>query len=87
MSIEILFILALHTIAAAVFLIRALRDGLGFLESLQWGGIGFLTGIIGLIARLRMDRRHVHYMHIVQDAVLNLGLEAIAIFGMPHLLT
>jgi hypothetical protein len=86
MPTEILFILALHLTAATVFLILALRDGLGFLESLQWGGIGFISGLVGLIARARMDRRHVRYMHIVQDTCLNLGLEVIALYGLPHLL-
>ncbi|MGD0221220.1 MAG: hypothetical protein ABSF71_02695 [Terriglobia bacterium] len=87
MGFGFLFILSLHTIAGAVFLILALRDGLGFLESLYWGGIGFISGIVGLIARARMDRRHVHYMHIVQDSCLNIGLELLAVYGMPHLLT
>ena len=83
----VLFILVLHSFAAAAFLFLAFRDGLGFVESLQWGGIGFLSGMVGLIARARMDRRHVHYMHIVQDTVLNLGLEIIAVYGLPHLMT
>ena len=34
-----------------------------------------------------MDRRHVQYMHIVQDSCLNIGLELLAVYGMPHLLT
>jgi hypothetical protein len=86
MHIEILFILALHSIAAVVSLVRARRDGLGFSESLRWGGIGFITGLLGLITRARMDRRHWHYMLMVQDAFLNLILEIIALYGIPHIL-
>ncbi|HMD83244.1 MAG TPA: hypothetical protein VKO18_00925 [Terriglobia bacterium] len=86
MPIEILFILVLHSIAAAVSLIRARRDGLGFLESLRWGGIGFITGLLALITRARTDRRHYHYMLMAQDALLNLGLEVIALYGIPHIL-
>jgi len=85
MHIEILFILALHSIAAAVFFVRARRDSLDFLESLRWGGIGFMTGLLALITRARMDRRHYHYM--LMDALLNLGLEAIALYGIPHILS
>lgn len=87
MGVGFLFILSLHSIAAVAFLILALRDGLGFVESLYWGGVGFISGIVGLIARARMDRRHVQYMHIVQDSCLNIGLELLAVYGMPHLLT
>ncbi len=86
MHIEILFILALHSIAAAVSLVRARRDGLNFMESLRWGGIGFITGLLALITRARMDRRHYHYMLMAQDAFLNLGLEVIALYGIPHIL-
>lgn len=86
MPVEILFILALHVIAGMTFLILALRDRLTLLESLQWGGIGFISGLVGVISRARMDRRHVRYMHIVQDTCLNLGLEVIALYGLPHLL-
>ncbi len=86
MHIEILFILALHSIAAAVSLVRARRDGLNFMESLRWGGIGFITGLHALITRARMDRRHYHYMLMAQDAFLNLGLEVIALYGIPHIL-
>ena len=86
MRIEIVFILALHSIAATVFLIRARRDGLVWSESLRWGGIGFITGLLALITRARMDRRHYHYMLMVQDALLNLGLEVIGLYGIPHIL-
>jgi len=86
MPIEIIFILVLHSIAAAVFLIRARRDGLVWSESLHWGGIGFITGLLALITRARMDRRHYHYMLMVQDAILNLGLEVIGLYGIPHIL-
>jgi nitrate reductase gamma subunit len=79
----VLFILALHSIAAVVTLISAIRDRLGFVESLQWGGIGFITGMVGLLTRARMDRRHVNYARIVQDTLINLGLEVVIIFGMP----
>ncbi len=86
MSTEVLFILALHSISAVISLIVALRDGLGFLESLRWGGIGFITGIIGLITRARMDRRYLNHLEVVQDALLNLGLEVVALYGIPRLL-
>jgi hypothetical protein len=86
MHTEVLFILALHSIAAVISFILALRDRQGFWESLRWGGIGFVSGLLGLIARSRTDRRHVFFIHIVQDAVLNLGLEIIALYGLPHLL-
>lgn len=85
-SAEVLFILALHTIAAVASMIRARREGMDFKESLRWGGIGFITGILGFVARLRTDRRHLAFIHIVQDALLNLGLELIAVYGLPHLL-
>jgi hypothetical protein len=86
MPTEVLFILALHSIAAVASLISAIRDGLGFVQSLRWGIIGFITGLLGLITRARMDRRDLLYVHVVQDALLNLGLEAIAFYGLPHLL-
>jgi hypothetical protein len=86
MSAEILFILSLHSIAAAISMIGAFRDGLGFAEILRWALIGFITGIIGLITRRRMDRRHVHYMHIVQDALVNLGMEGVALYGIHYFL-
>jgi nitrate reductase gamma subunit len=82
----ILIILALHTTAALICLIAAFRDRLGSSESFRWGAIGFITGILGLINRARMDRRHVHYMQLVQDALLNLGLELIAVVGVPYFL-
>jgi len=86
MRTEFLFILALHSISAVIALIVALRDGLGFLESLRWGGIGFITGIIGLITRARMDRRYLNHLQVIQDALLNLGLEVVGLFGIPRLL-
>lgn len=86
MPTEILFILALHSISAVVSLIVALRDGLGFLESLRWGGIGLITGVIGLITRARMDRRQLNYLQVVQDAILNVGMELVALYGIPHIL-
>jgi hypothetical protein len=33
-----------------------------------------------------MDRRHVHYMHIVQDALVNLGMEGVALYGIHYFL-
>jgi len=78
--------LALHSISAVSLLIGALRDGLRFLESLIWGGIGFITGVIGLITRARTDRRYLNHLQVVQDALLNLGLEAVALFGIPRIL-
>ena len=85
-SAEILLILVLHSIAAVASFVRAWRDGLEFKESLRWGGIGFISGLLGLVARARMERRHVVAMLIVQDTLLNLGVEVIAIYGLPHLL-
>jgi hypothetical protein len=86
MPTEIFFILVLHSIAAVITLIIALRDGLGFLQALRWGGLGFITGLLGLITRARMDRRHLDHMHVVQDALLNFGMEAVALYGIPHIL-
>jgi len=86
MPTEVLFILALHSIAAVVSAVMAFRDGLGFLPSLQSGGLGFITGLFGLITRARMDRRQLHYMQVVQDALINLGLEAFALYGIPYFL-
>ena len=86
MNTEILIILALHTSAAVISLISAFRDRLGSAESFRWGAIGFITGIIGLISRARMDRRHIHYMQLVQDAFLNLGLEVVGLYGVPFFL-
>jgi hypothetical protein len=86
MPTEILFILALHSIASIISLIIAIRDHLGFLQSLRWGILGFITGILGLMTRARMDRRHLHYMQVVQDAVLNLGMEVAALYVIPHFL-
>ncbi len=86
-SAEILFILALHTIAAAASMIRARREGLGYMESLRWGGIGFISGLLGFVARMRTERRQLTIVHIAQDALLNFGLEVIAVYGVPHLLS
>lgn len=86
MPTDILFILALRSIAAVILLGRAIRDGLGFFECLRWGGMGFITGIIGLITRWRMDRHDLRVMHVVQDAVVNLGMEVIALYGIPYFL-
>jgi len=79
MSAEILFILSLHSIAAAISTIGAFRDGMGFAEILRWAVFGFITGFIGLITHRRMERRHVHYVQIVQDALVNLGMEGVAL--------
>ena len=86
MPTEVLFILALHSIAAIISVIVAIRDGLDFVQSLRWLILGFITGFLGLITRARMDRRHLHYMQVVQDAVLNLGMELIALYAIPHFL-
>lgn len=86
MPIEFFFILALHSISAVISMIIALRDGLGFLESLRWGGVGFITGIIGLVTRARMDRRYLNHLQVIQDALLNLGLEVVGLFVIPRLL-
>ncbi len=86
MPTEILFILALHSIAAVVSAIMAYRDGLDILQSLRSGGLGFITGLFGLITRARMNRAHLGYMHVVQDAFINLGLEAFALYGIPYFL-
>ncbi len=86
MPIEVLFILALHSIAAIISVIVAIRDGLDALQTLRWAVLGFITGILGLITRSRIDRRHLHYMQVVQDAVLNLGMEVVALYAIPHFL-
>jgi hypothetical protein len=86
MPTEVLFILALHSIAAVVSAVMAFRDGLSLLQSLRSGGLGFITGLFGLINRARMDPRNLHYMHVVQDACINLGLEAFALYGIPYFL-
>ena len=86
MSTAVLFILTLHSIAAVASAIVAIRERYGFSQALQWGGLGFITGILGLITRGRMDRRHMQYMQVVQDAILNFGLEVLAFFGLPYFL-
>jgi len=86
MSFEIILIMGLHSFAAAVALIRAMRDRLPLAESLRWGGIGFMGGMLGLIARFRTNRNHIHYMHMVQDTVLNFVIEVFALYGLPRLL-
>jgi len=86
MPTEILFILALHSIAAVISVIIALRDGLSLLQSIRWLILGFLTGLLGLMTRARMDRRHLHYMQVVQDAVLNLAMEVAALYVIPRFL-
>lgn len=47
MPTEIFFILVLHSIAAVITLIIALRDGLGFLQALRWGDSALLRGSSG----------------------------------------
>jgi uncharacterized membrane protein len=47
--------------------------------SLRWGLIGLLTGLIGLVSRSRTSRQRIVYMHVLQDALLNLALEVVAI--------
>ena len=86
MPTEVLFILALHSVAAVISVIIALRDGMDFLQALRWLILGFLTGFLGLVTRARMDRRHLHYVQVVQDAVLNLSMEVIALYAIPHFL-
>ncbi len=86
MPIEVLFILALHSIAAVISVIVAIRDGLDALQTLRWAVLGFITGLLGLVTRSRIDRRHLHYMQVVQDAVLNLGMEVVALYAIPHFL-
>ena len=86
MPAEIIFIIVLRSIAALIALALAIRDGDGFVPSLRSCIIGFIIGLVGLIARARMDRRVVQYAHILQDALLNLGVEAIALYGIPHFL-
>ena len=51
MNMGVLFILTLHSIAAVVSFIGAIRDGVGFPDSLRWGAIGFTTGAVGLLTR------------------------------------
>jgi hypothetical protein len=86
MPTEVLFILALHSIATVITLIIAIRDRESFWEILRSGVLGFLTGFLGLITRARIDRRHLHYMQVVQDAVLNLAMEVTALYAIPHFL-
>jgi hypothetical protein len=86
MPIEVLFILALHSIAAIISVIVAIRDGLKGLQILRWAVLGFLTGLLGLATRSRIDRRYLHYMQVVQDTVLNFGMEVIALYVIPHFL-
>lgn len=86
MPIEVLFLLALHSIAAIISVIMAIRDGLAGLQILRWAVLGFLTGLLGLVTRSRIDRQHLHYMQVVQDAVLNLSMEVIALYAIPHFL-
>lgn len=78
------FILALHAFAGVATLVGAYRDRLSHLESFQWGAIGFITGFVGLLTRARMDRRHVNYVRIIQDALVNVFLEGAIFFGMPY---
>jgi len=86
MPTEVLFILALHSTAAVITVILAIRDRATFLDVLRSLVLGFLTGFLGLITRARIDRRHLHYMQVVQDAILNLAMELIALYGIPHFL-
>jgi nitrate reductase gamma subunit len=86
MKSAIFFILALHSIAAVITLVKATRDEGGFLSSLRWGGLGFVTGVLGLITRRRIDRRNLGYHQVLQDAFLNFGLELFAVFGLPQIL-
>ena len=86
MLIGVILILSLHAIAAVGSLLGAARNGLGFKQCLQWGGIGFLTGILGLVTHAGTDWQSIYFARASQDAVLNLGLEIIAIFGLPLLL-
>jgi hypothetical protein len=86
MSTEVFFILSLHSIAAVVMLITTFRAGLGLMPSFRWGGMGFITGILGLITRARMDRHHLLYTHVLQDALPNFGMEAFAFYGLPRVL-
>jgi hypothetical protein len=86
MPTEFLFILALHAIAALITVIMAIRDRENLLLVLRSLVLGFLTGFLGLVTRARLDRRHLHYMQVVQDAVLNLAMEVFALYVIPHFL-
>ncbi|HTS71297.1 MAG TPA: hypothetical protein VMO17_20145 [Terriglobia bacterium] len=86
MPVDFVFLAGLRSIAAFISLALAIRDRQGFLLCLRAFAIGFIVGIVGLIARARMDRSMVHYGHVLQDALLNLGCEAVAVFGIPHFL-
>jgi hypothetical protein len=86
MSEPILFILTLHSIAAILTLIFAIRDGLESSMRLRWTMMGFVTGPIGVVSRARLDRNQVGYLQIVQDTLLSLGLELFAIYMLPRLL-
>jgi len=86
MSEPVRFILALHTLAAIVTLIMAIRDRLRFVECLRWTVMGFMTGLLGLGTRARLDREQLHYMHVIHDTLLNLALEVIAVIAVPRFL-
>jgi hypothetical protein len=86
MPTEFLFILALHAVAAIITVMMAIRDREGFLLILRSFVLGFFTGFLGLVTRARIDRRHLHYMQVVQDAVLNLAMEVFALYVIPHFL-
>ena len=79
MGTAVFIILTLHSFAAIITFIRSMRQGEGLGMSLRWGLIGLLTGLIGLVSRSRMSRQRIVYMHVLQDALLNLALEIVAI--------
>lgn len=82
----VLFILVMHSIAGIVTLIIAIRERPDFLSWLRWGVVGFVTGLLGLVMRWRVDRQQLSYMQVFQDAFLNLVLEVIAVVVMPRFL-
>ena len=86
MSEPVRFILALHSLASAVTLILAIRDRQRFVECLRWAIMGFMTGLIGLGTRARLDRNQLQYMQVIHDTLLNLALEVIAIIAVPRFL-
>lgn len=86
MPVELIFILTLHAVTATISLVLAIREHLDWFESLRWCAFGFFTGLLGLITRSRVDSRHLNYTHFIHDSMLNLGMEVVALYGIPHFL-
>jgi hypothetical protein len=83
---QLLFILAMHSIAAVLTLVFAIRDGLESSMRLRWTVMGFVTGPIGVVSRARLETSQVGYFQILQDTVLSLSLEGFALYVLPRFL-